>query len=177
MALYLGLAYLVIFYSKSGILWGKKSPNKSSFPLRLQWTRGKRPGDNSVEVPFTCSSPLLLRCKPHGFKLETGTSTRGLLPDGFWIFLHQYLEVAEISRFVFQRSSAWLYGLLPLVTLEFNRFLFSHLPSHWDLSPQSLHLCLSNPIKPPRPLLVTLSFHTGPLPRKTMDSQSLTLYP
>lgn len=60
------------------------------------------------------------------------------------------------------------------VSWRANELRSLHLSSHWDLSPESLHLCLSSPIRPPRPLLVTLSFNTAPVPRKTKDSLTLS---
>lgn len=170
----------------SGILWEKKSPNISSFrkgspsPLRLKRIRQKRQGNNSVQFLFTCIFPLLLGYNPPGIHSWDCCIHRGLLCDGFWIFLHHYLEAAEIYVFVFQRP--WLWSLLFLEASDFKRCLkkwkssvFPHSPSHWDLSPQSLYLCLSSPIRPLKTLLVTLSFNTAPLARNTTSSQPLTL--
>lgn len=52
-----------------------------------------------------------------------------------------------------------------------------YLPSHWDLDPQSLQLCLSSTKGPPKPRLVTLSFNTAVLPKKTMGTYNQQMPP
>lgn len=149
--------------------------------LRLLWIRGKRLGKYSVEAPFTCSSPPLLGISPRSSDLRFRHP-----PEAFtwWVLtvLHQYLEAAEISCLAFQRPfclALWPPDLFSFriqqVSWRANEPGSLYLPSHWDCSPHSLHLCVSSPTRPPRPLVVTPCFSTAPAPRKTLAA--LTLYP
>lgn len=120
---------------------------------------------------------------PQGFLLEIGAG-----PSTQWVLVNPvsiHISALRLTKYLAlfsQRPYAWLYGLLPLVASEFNKYpegdtssylvCSPHLPSHCDLGLQSLHLYLMSPIRPPKPLLITLSFNTAVMPKKTTDTQT-----